>query len=275
MTPSQHVQGIPGNATSAAEEPPENEETSTAEDKPAAKEGRHIPYWESDIEWYQDHDGQPSIATLLRRALLRSSWDWKQSFLPQDAQRDILSRGAIEETVRRCYSSSPALDDETTVIDLCDYICVEEPLPEQGPDKSARMLLAVLILVGMPSRIIDFFHERLHDADLPLRLVNDQGATFALARNTGTTPRMDLKCFSHWSTLQILRFDEYQWYMIAPYFKSDPDEKPLFYNFHDRIVLPFVEAKIHQTGEFSTTSRIQVHPAHHDLNRLVSCWHID
>lgn len=171
--------------------------------------------------------------------------------------------------VRRCYSSSPALDDNTPVDDLCNYICGEEPLAEQGPDETARMILAVLILIEMPSRIVDFFYERVYNSDLPLRRVGEQGASFTLARRSN---KEALKCFSGWSPLRILQFDEYQWYMIAPYFKSGPDQTPLFYDFHDRIILPFIMnwPLGEEGGRFSTIRKIKIHPAHHAFDRLVS-----
>ncbi|KUI62364.1 putative serine/threonine-protein kinase tsuA [Cytospora mali] len=71
-----------------------------------------------------------------------------------------------------------------------------------------------------------------------------------------------------WQAKHFDLFDQYQGYMLSPFFELKKGEVP-YYKLHAKSVLPFIENKSKERrrlGLHGTVYRVKIHPAHHDLH---------
>ncbi|KUI68531.1 putative serine/threonine-protein kinase tsuA [Cytospora mali] len=71
-----------------------------------------------------------------------------------------------------------------------------------------------------------------------------------------------------WQAKHFDLFDQYQSYMLSPFFELKKGEVP-YYELHAESVLPFIENKSTERrllGLHGTVYRVKIHPAHHDLH---------
>ena len=130
-------------------------------------------------------------------------------------------------------------------------------------------MFALLVLLGKEEAIQDFIKEDISDQDLPLRVLREDDKYVALRKTEDTV----LNSFKNgWSDLLFDAFDNYQWWMTAPYFYQKGkgrQRKPRFFEFQDRVVLPFIEDNERETedglGGFSNVWQVKIHDAHHDF----------
>jgi hypothetical protein len=143
---------------------------------------------------------------------------------------------------------------------LCKYVCGRSG--GERTSRTARKIFAVLILIERPWKIFDFMAENVFDDELPLDRYDQKGAQFSLRGANGfwlTTS------FGDWKVKDIRQFDEFQWSMMSPFFGQSQSGKPLFYRFHNRVILPWVRYSEVAEGGFSVMHQAMIHPAHHNF----------
>lgn len=221
----------------------------------------------SDIA--NSNDQEPP-ATLLRRALKRHPHKEKGFFLPINALEDIIR----EDRVLQWLKANKQLQDLTLdeLIGVVKQICEDQPIPsgsQKAKYKSFRKVFAILVLLGKEEAIQDFIKEDISDQDLPLRVLGEYDKYVARRKSKDTV----LNSFKNgWSDLLLDSFDNYQWWITAPYFyqkRKGSQRKPRFFEFHDSVILPFIEDNERETedglGGFSNVWQVKIHDAHHDF----------
>ncbi|KAJ0116630.1 hypothetical protein J7T55_009780 [Diaporthe amygdali] len=140
------------------------------------------------------------------------------------------------------------------------------PLRHKGRfDRSYVKILAILILIERPARIKLFVEEGICDADLPLVKKPIEGGFEELRRST--TPNDRLRCFERWDSLSLVRFEEFQWRLLAPSFEHGSGKIILHQTFDSNVILPFTYfSESPKTGGFGEVTKVRIHPDHHNFN---------
>lgn len=139
------------------------------------------------------------------------------------------------------------------------------PSDEDGPyDKSYVKILAILILIDRPARIKLFIDEGICDADLPLVKEPAEG-TFKELRRTATRDKQ-LKCFERWDHRSMVRFEQYQWKLLAPSFERGGGKNIRHQSFDSSVILPFTKRSQHsKSGGFGEVTKVRIHQDHHNF----------
>lgn len=154
---------------------------------------------------------------------------------------------------------------------------------------SMKKIFAILVLCEMLPAITRFISEDVTDRDLPLRKVPRRGGVrsrrnmFSLCRRGDRQgAARPLGCFDDWSALATIKFEEWQWTTLAPFFHRSRRGNVGHFTFQDQIPLPFtadsrygygdeeedgdegsVTSPDEVEGGFSSVFRVDIHPQHH------------
>jgi hypothetical protein len=166
-------------------------------------------------------------------------------FWPLQVLQQIITKSALMITLSSYSmsitpgSSTNSIDDLASLI-LSKYIRV----------------FAILAIMEQDDKIRDFIDEEVHDADLPLRF-DRQGHD--VVRNGA--PDRPLKCFSILKNFERDMFLDYQWRMLAPYFKLSSTTPIKHMDLAHETILPFIEETRAGEGGFANVSKVKIH--HH------------
>lgn len=209
-------------------------------------------------------------------------------FLPLgELDRLINVESVAKELIARGFREQYAY---TTAIQVCQETIV--PGEKKPKIQSYQQIFAILVFMGQSCSIVYFMEDNVSDLDLPLVERKDPespGRNNLYRRNSNHDP---LECTEQWSEDQCTEwspeqkrlFSEYQWWMLAPFFKFKTPKKVSHYNLEDQHLLPFVDGKevlSGRTGQhdneqvvdleeiesgFSKVYMVWVHPQHHNLS---------
>lgn len=134
----------------------------------------------------------------------------------------------------------------------------------------ASRIFAILILMRKPESIVSFYIQEIGDTDLPFHRDEVDGAEIRLhLRSDRKETGIHIEAFATWSPLDIISFDNYQWYMVSPFFRGRDERTTPFYSLHKRTILPFIEYDAEgRKGSFATVRRARIHPAHHNFDSM-------
>lgn len=206
----------------------------------------------------------------LNTALVRG--DGGRLFVPDDALNSILSHQAVTTELNRHFPTMPTQELQQ----LAGGITAKN---FQGGIASIGLLrtFAALVLSDQAHRIVELSREGLSDVDLPLAKVGVSnapagGVKFELRRKDA--PDVQLRCFSHWSQIDVDTFEKLQWRVLIPSFSDVAKETQVeFLDLEDQTVLPYVESwenkKVnHYKGGNSEVWKVKIHDAHHKFQNL-------
>lgn len=223
--------------------------------------------------------GSEAIIETLRSSLLDAmvpaAWrPFKLSprFLPRNRLQDILDEGSV---VALLLSLDGISDRAIAQI------------------KSLKKILAILIVLRRPQRIVDYLEEGIDegivDSHLPFRRSSEDAIHSTLEGNDGTWPY--IWSFSNWDQDSQQKFLQCQWYFLAPWLDLRSDDAlklhPLVL---DRAIpLPFIKIvgkpSVNQdrNGQIEVIEQIEIHPDHYSshnfqvsknaLRRLSPAWY--
>lgn len=169
-------------------------------------------------------------------------------------------RGALESKIRSGEFST------SKIVTWSQKICQQHEYTAGTEKKgvfSSQKIFAILTLMGQVQDAPAFIDAGLTDMHLPLcyeRSV-DSCDFYSSSNCINKTPlplQWQAKCFD--------LFDQYQVYMLSPFFELERNEVP-FYELHAKSVLPFIEdgsKQRPQSGLHGTVYRVKIHPAHHN-----------
>ena len=171
--------------------------------------------------------------------------------------------------------------NKKVIIEYAKKICQETGYEDNRTEKMKcfRKIFVILVLIEKTPAIIRFLEKDVNDSDLPLEKVerpHEKGSyDLRLSRN----PTKRLKCFSKkWNQLHIRNFEEYQWMTLSPFFGKGGHKYVKHYPLQDQAILPFICTSpgggpiAYRTqefeGGFGRVSKVDIHPDHHNFNRL-------
>lgn len=176
------------------------------------------------------------------------SQDWHVFFLPEDEIEKIIRSNMVISTLRRSTAPIQSIDE---------------------PNRYKK-ILAVLYLMGRPSKLRLFVERRIRDTDLPLKLSHEavDPKKIILSCEGSQSP----------STIHFKRsedaeaFYNYQWSVIPHRFT----ESNLPIRLEDGRIVPFESyGNSVNKGAYGIIYKARVHPSYHpwhkDKNKVISC----
>ncbi|KAF2132923.1 kinase-like protein [Dothidotthia symphoricarpi CBS 119687] len=141
--------------------------------------------------------------------------------------------------------------------------------PKEPQEKLYRKVFAILLFIRRPSRIWSFVEEGVCDADLPLMKVRRPGGLegrFDLRREKDRdTP---LRCLKKWRDGTICDFEEYQWIVLAPFFRKSNGKDVPHVELKPEQSLPFTDWRLKPRGGYGQVYKATVHPDHHAFDKV-------
>lgn len=205
----------------------------------------------------------------------------KNFFLPQGQLLKFVTQGSVEGelsrwkhiTVRKWKTyrvpSGVQIEAQTSPAGKTPARSQSESILPQDWGKTYRNIFAILLLVNRPSSIWSFVEEGICDADLPLiKVPRAEGPQHLFDLRRRNDAELPLRCFKQWKDRAIVKFEERQWFILAPSFeKSDGKEIP-HREFATEEILPFLSWKAtSEEGGFGQVYEVNIHPDHHAFNK--------
>lgn len=193
--------------------------------------------------------------------------DEKKGFFPEATLEAMIDERCIERELRACYHDL----DSDTIKKAAQNIC------GHGRDNLRyKKIFVTLVLAEKPSAIFRFLEGKVSDTDLPLAKIRRTGKASIVGLALKSTPTKPLDCFREWTKLAIMRFEEWQWTTLAPFFNRSQRKKVGHWILQDQIPLPFIadsrydddeEAydRLEFEGGNSTVFKVDIHPEHHSF----------
>lgn len=207
----------------------------------------------------------------------------KKGYFPEKTFNSLVDEDSVKKELQVCFHGmlGPGMIHLYTQI-----ICGRE---DKSP-YAARYLLSfkkiftILRLSEKLQSILLFIDEGVSDRDLPLRKVVPPSAhpnLFELARkgDTNATHRV-LECFKNWDPLALIRFEEWQWATMPPFFYKTKRTRVGHFVLPDQIPLPFTsDSRYDGSGEekpevnsgFSRVFKVDIHAEQHGFHGSEVC----
>ena len=186
------------------------------------------------------------VKSLLQDAYKPDLQNLREHFVPLDTLDAILHFDAVK---RHLIERVPDCDADQIARRVCG-IC-ETNSEHITP---YRKIFAVLVLLGKEGMVLDFVKDNTDDECLPFSLSNAR-----------TDCQMPCLAGLGDNLNDIKLFDDYQWYMLAPYFAKLKDETVPQYIFHHRTIFPWTYYGKEIRGGYSRVRPVEIHPEHHNL----------
>lgn len=183
------------------------------------------------------------------------------TFIPNIELEKLLTREAIAELIMTMANMSPGeLDDQISAI--VDQI---DPRHPKAPKDSRKRILAILIMVGIPSSIIHFLEADIWDRHLPFEYQkHTSDGQLEYSKDDGSLAICPFQCFD-FDHAKLHTFQVSQWDYMAPSFTFTA-RKAHHYQIQYSIPLPFTEGTtVPIQGGSSQVTRVVIHEGHHDL----------
>ncbi|KAF1850768.1 uncharacterized protein K460DRAFT_274684, partial [Cucurbitaria berberidis CBS 394.84] len=220
------------------------------------------------------HELQEQILDARQRT--RNNEGQIRKFIPKEDLCRVVNTDSVTRALMKELSQ---VHSHEQIRSYAKVICTELETNEiqrgKAKIKSFRKIFALLVLVEAASSIVRFLDEDVSDQDLPLTLVRRQG-TDELYRK-GNRNKKPLRCFKL-SPVKLENFQEYQWWMLAPYFSPGEDGVMKHYILQDDHILPFVDPDdadeggvVIKTGGYGRVLMVRIHPDHHNFRDRQLC----
>ncbi|KAF1948782.1 kinase-like protein [Byssothecium circinans] len=216
---------------------------------------------DSPLNASHDPQAEGTLEDALREARIRSIDNPGSYFIPVDQLDNIITKQRVLSELQSLKIGNPE-DRES----YADKIWKTYPSPEST---TRRKIFATLVLTGKVETILDFIEENVHDVDLPFYFPKD--GTCVRCRNGNIIESFHKS--NVWRARDKDSFDQYQWFMLSPYFELSCDRIPKVrkYAVEDRAVLPFIdessptkEQPYLVEGGFSIVKKVKLHAAHYN-----------
>ena len=256
-------------------------------------------------------DYEPQSGSVLKRRLLDAKICWDPAnpdagFIPRRKLIQIVNKDAVKEELswksllqnmhlprkdlaseaeKICGSGEPSfslgggqpvhhLGSEETP---CSPSQLQPRQTLGAPQKSFRKIMAILVLIGKPSKIRRFLKEDISDADLPLYKLPVPNSTLRWElRSARGDPKKMIRCFHGWKHHALSEFERRQWTVLTAFF-APGGMSELGRGRHPRIihhwvlgesvVLPFeYQDESSPPGGCGQVMKVTIHPDHHVFN---------
>lgn len=202
----------------------------------------------------------------------------RKGFFPRGLLNVLVTEKCVKEVLEASLGDSmpPQVID-----DHARRICGTSPVPSaEPPSSSFKKIFVTLVLSERIKAIPLFMADNVTDDDLPLRKIPmSRPKFFTLGRriDSSESAQDDLTCFRSWTSLDIRKFEEWQWTTLAPFFHPPKHKDVAHFILADQIPLPFTEdsrykdesdedsiqRRLEFDGGYSSVFKVKIHPDHH------------
>lgn len=195
----------------------------------------------------------------------------KKGFLPENELTEVMTEELVMKELQLCFEHL----DSATITGFAKRIC--GTTSDHAADNVTYIkIFAILVLCEKPEAMPRFLEEMISDRDLPLVKLSISEASPNIYNLTRKDSQKKLGCFHRWSYTAILRFEEWQWTTIAPFFRCGGRKNNEHLVLQDQAALPFeydsrfpsksqTYQKLEFEGGFSNVFKIRIHRNHHNL----------
>ncbi|KAK3338661.1 kinase-like domain-containing protein, partial [Lasiosphaeria hispida] len=199
-------------------------------------------------------------------------------FIPRRKLIQIVNKNSIKKELTNIEPATPSSPDQVHAY--------QTPGAPRKPE-SFRKIMAILVLIGKPSKIRLFLEEGVSDADLPLfkqHIPNSSMPRWEL-RGARGDPKKIIRCFHGWKHRALSEFERRQWRVLTAFFALGARKEvttgghgygkcPRIINhwvLGDSVVLPFIsQEEFGSPGGCGQVMKVKIHPDHHAFNPLYS-----
>lgn len=205
----------------------------------------------------------------------------KKGYFPEKTFNSLIDEESVRIELEQCFRG---VLGPGKIHFYTQTICGREAKNAAEYLLSFKKIFAILRLSEKLQSILLFIDEGVSDRDLPLRKVvppNTHPNLFELARkgDIGAHHRT-LGCFKDWDPLALLRFEEWQWTTLPPFFFKTKRTRVGHFVLPDQIPLPFTsDSRYDETGGeklevdsgFSRVFKVDIHPQQHGFHGYKVC----
>lgn len=196
----------------------------------------------------------------------------RKGFFPEATLMAMIDKECVEQVLKASFTGVLPL---RTIKRMAQKICGHGQQHHGRHALQYKKVFVTLVLSEKINSIRLFLDDEVSDDDLPLAKVRREDGRskfFGLARRG--EPDVSLRCFGDWTNLAIMRFEEWQWCALAPFFNRSERKNVGHWVLKDQIPLPFIadsryDENIYDRLEFeggnSTVFKVDIHPEHHSF----------
>ncbi|KAG8158008.1 hypothetical protein KVR01_012280 [Diaporthe batatas] len=200
----------------------------------------------------------------------------KHGYYPEKTFNSLINEECVKRELEQCFRGvlAPARLHLYT-----GMICGRDDSKAAKYLLSFKKIFAILRLSGKLSSILLFIDEGVADQHLPLEKVVPPLAhpnMYQLVRkgDAGAVYR-PLACFQDWDQLELMRFEEWQWTTLPPFFYKTKRTRVGHFVLPDQVPLPFTsDSRYDKTGGekyevesgFSRVFKVDIHPEQHGFH---------
>ncbi|KAI0184908.1 kinase-like domain-containing protein [Xylaria flabelliformis] len=206
----------------------------------------------------------------LRKARMEEPKRYNRKYIPVDKQYELITRHIISEILSTMVVPIDGDDLKSVVDQILPYDSCSDPATALTRSPSRRRLFAILVMLGVPDKILSFIKENIWDNHLPFQR-NPDTQRWECHDTIESNKLFEVACSEDdvWDPQLKDFFEVYQWYMIAPVFDMGGPEL-MHYTLHSNTPLPFIESDLGDeepvNGGFGEVRRVHIHPSHHNSN---------
>lgn len=195
------------------------------------------------------------------------------SYIPINKQHELITPQKICEVMAIANNGSHSHSLQHIVNDIYQGRKIEDRIAQdQNTDTSRRKLFAILVMIHKPEEILSFIEEGICDTHLPFKRISQlKEGKHEQTLEINQVPKTKYLDNHKWKAYELLLFNVYQWYFLAPFFKFESIQME-----HHKLTrdtpLPFTlseegsgsNTRKHYVGGFGDVQKIHIHPAHYD-----------
>lgn len=201
----------------------------------------------------------------LRRAMKESvgKETRKRRFVPIDEIDHIVDHEAVLHELEHSLSTDE--DKSDLAHQVCSVHKGKSPLDDKETKTTRRRIFAVLVLIEETKAIKGVVREDLYDWDLPLFLESTDPENPLLTKRNANGDLQPVYFTKNWPLFKYDAFTNCQWQLSSPFFemRTQIGAKINHYHLHPQSILPIIDIQGEdRQGDFSSISKIKLHPAH-------------
>lgn len=205
----------------------------------------------------------------------------KRGYFPEKTFNSLINEECVKRELEECFRG---VLGPGTIHFYTGMICGRGDSNVAEYLLSFKKIFAILRLSGKLSSILLFIDEGVADQHLPLDKVVPPHAhpnLFQLVRKGDAGARYQpLSCFQDWDPLELMRFEEWQWVTLPPFFYKTRRTRVGHFLLPDQVPLPFIsDSRYDETGGekdevesgFSRVFKVEIHPQQHGFHGPKVC----
>jgi hypothetical protein len=183
----------------------------------------------------------------------------KTGFIPRGTLEKLIKEDNVIDTLADALGNGV---DRNQIRDYARSICHVPGKHNRMP--TYRNVFAILVLIERPGDIVLFIKNKVSDDCLPLASILRPNAANMIYLCSKHSPGEPLEFLREWTAQHCRNFEREQWATVAPYFVKGKDDRVLFYELHEKDVLPWTWVDENcRDGGFSQVTHVEIHPQHH------------